>query len=240
MLKKYREEEETNYWISFNDLMSGLLIIFILLFIYTMLDYTQDAEELESIQNELEETKQMVIELSSTRAKIISLLQEAFERENIDITVDANTGAIKLKEGILYDIGKSEIKEEGKLFLERFIPIYLHILLENQEIEGELAEIIIEGHTDNVGSYLYNLNLSQDRAFNVVEFLLSDEFKYDKKQKLQKYLTANGKSYSNLIYIDKKVDKESSRRVEFKFRLKEEETLLEINKRLEEGILINE
>lgn len=237
MADKYYSEEETNYWISFSDLMAGLLIIFILLFVLTMLDNRRDSEKLQGIQSELEETKQMVIELSSTRAKIITLLQEAFEKENIDIVIDINTGAIKLREGILYDVGKSEIKKEGKIFLQKFIPVYLHILLENEEIEKELAEIIIEGHTDNVGTYLYNLNLSQDRAFNVVEFILSNEFQYNNKEKMQKYLTANGKSFANLIYVDGEIDKDNSRRVEFKFRLKEEETLLEINKRLEEGYL---
>ena len=120
------------------------------------------------------------------------------------------------------------------------MPVYFRILLDNEEIRKELGEIIIEGHTDDISSYIYNLKLSQDRSFNVVKFLMSDEFEYKNKKLLIKYLTANGKSFSNLIYKEGEVDRDSSRRVEFKFKLKEEETLLEIKKQLEEGEMYNE
>ncbi|MTI71441.1 MAG: OmpA family protein [Firmicutes bacterium] len=247
MGKKPIYKEENSFWISISDLMAGVLIIFILLFIFKMLDYQGEIEkkevathELNKIQDELKQTKQKVIELSSTKLKIIALLKEEFEKEEIDIVIDENTGAIKLREGILFDTSKSTIKPDGKVFLQEFIPVYLRILLENEEIRQELGEIIIEGHTDDVSTYIYNLKLSQDRAFNVVKYLISKEFKYQNKDLLKKYLTANGKSYSNLIYKDGKVDRESSRRVEFKFKLKEEETLLEIKKQLEKGEINNE
>ncbi len=182
---------------------------------------------------ELDQTKQTILELSSTRNEIIDSLQDAFESENIGIIVDPNTGAIKLKDSILFDTGESELKAEGKAFLADFIPIYINILLGDEEIKNQIAEIIIEGHTDNIGTYIYNLKLSQDRAFSVVEYLLSDELEYSHKDTFRAYATANGKSYSNLIYKDGVPDLDSSRRVEIKFRLKEEETLLEISKQLE-------
>ena len=44
-------------------------------------------------------------------------------------------------------------------------------------------------------------------------------------------MTANGRSYSNLIYDeDGKENQEASRRVEFKFRLKDEEMVEEMIK----------
>lgn len=247
MVKKPIYQEETSFWISISDLMAGVLIIFILLFIFKMLDYQGEIEkqkvvtnELNELQEELRQTKEKVIELSSTRLKIIALLKDEFEKENIDIVIDENTGAIKLKEGILFDTSQSNIKPAGKEFLQKFMPVYFRILLDNEEIRKELGEIIIEGHTDDISSYIYNLKLSQDRSFNVVKFLMSDEFEYKNKKLLIKYLTANGKSFSNLIYKEGEVDRDSSRRVEFKFKLKEEETLLEIKKQLEEGEMYNE
>lgn len=247
MAKKPIQQEETNFWISISDLMAGVLIIFILLFIFKMLDYQGEIEkqevvtmELNELQEELTKTKQKIIELSSTRLKIIALLKEEFEKESLDIVIDEDTGAIKLREGILFDQSKSDIKTDGKKFLQEFIPIYLRILLENKEIREEIGEIIIEGHTDDVGTYVYNLELSQNRSLNVVKFLMSDEFKYKNKNLLIKYLTANGKSFSHLVYKDDEVDRDSSRRVEFKFKLREEETLLEIKKQLEEGVVDNE
>lgn len=235
MRKMRKNNDDPNFWISISDLMAGILIIFILLFILKMLDYQGEIDKKKEVTQELEETKQKVIELSSTRLKIITLLKDEFEKQNLDIAIDENTGAIKLKENILFDSSKSELKSTGKDFLQKFMPIYFKILLENKDIRKELGEIIIEGHTDDVSKYIYNLQLSQDRALNVVKYLMSNEFDYKNREILIKYITANGKSFSDLIYKDGNVDRDGSRRVEFKFKLKEEETLLKIKKELEKG-----
>lgn len=245
MLKKNKRklvnnDEETNFWVSYSDLMAGILIIFILLFVYKIYDFEEQKvevlesqKEMETIKKELEDTRAEVLELSNTRNVIIELLQEEFENKHINIVVDPTTGAIKLQDSILFDLGESELKDNGKLFLEDFIPTYVEILLGNDEIKNEIAEIIIEGHTDNIGTYIYNLELSQNRAFSVAEYLLNEDFEYDYKDDFQTYITVNGKSFSDLIYVNNEVDLNASRRVEVKFRLKEEETLLEISKKLE-------
>ena len=227
LLKKKRREEGAGYWISFSDLMSGVLIVFILLFIYKILDY----------QNNIESKEKMIQDLSSTRMQIISMLQEEFEKENIDIVIDPKTGAIRLSEAILFDYGENNLKDEGKVFLERFIPIYAKILFGSEEIKSQVSQIIIEGHTDTEGDYIFNLQLSQERALSVVEHLLRPEFNYENKHDLQYVLTANGRSFSETINNeDGSVNADASRRVEIKFRLNEEETLMEIQKELEKGL----
>lgn len=228
LLKKKRRIEEGNgYWISFSDLMSGVLIIFMLLFIYKILDY----------QNNIESKEAMIESLSSTRTQIITMLQEEFEKENIDILIDPKTGAIRLSEAILFDYGRNELKEEGKSFLQKFIPIYVRILFSDEEIKSQVSQIIIEGHTDDAGDYIYNLKLSQERALSVVEYLIGDGFNYDYKNDLQYNLTANGRSFSELITNeDATVNADASRRVEIKFRLNEEETLMQIKQELEKGL----
>lgn len=228
LLKKKRRIEEGNgYWISFSDLMSGVLIIFMLLFIYKILDY----------QNNIESKEAMIESLSSTRAQIITMLQEEFEKEDIDILIDPKTGAIRLSEAILFDYGRNELKEEGKSFLQKFIPIYVRILFSDEKIKSQVSQIIIEGHTDDSGDYIYNLKLSQERALSVVEYLIGDGFNYDYKNDLQYNLTANGRSFSELITNeDSTVNADASRRVEIKFRLNEEETLMQIKQELERGL----
>ena len=119
LLKKKRRIEEGNgYWISFSDLMSGVLIIFMLLFIYKILDY----------QNNIESKEAMIESLSSTRAQIITMLQEEFEKEDIDILIDPKTGAIRLSEAILFDYGRNELKEEGKFFTKIYTYICKNII----------------------------------------------------------------------------------------------------------------
>ena len=224
--KKRSQEEEPGFWISFSDLMASILIIFILLFVYKLVEY----------QASLSEKEQQIQELTSTRVKIIEMLQEEFEKENIDINIDPKTGTIKLNESILFDTSKSELKKEGKEFAKKFIPIYVRILLGNEDIRSQLSQIIIEGHTDDVGSYMSNLKLSQDRTLSVTKFLLDDEFDYKYKKDLQEYITLNGRSYSDpILNKNGKINRGASRRVEIKFRLKEEEILLEIQNKLETG-----
>ena len=50
------------------------------------------------------------------------------------------------------------------------------------------------------------------------------------KQQLQKILTAKGRSYADLIYVNGVEDAEASRRVEFKFSLKDSEMIEEMNR----------
>ena len=224
--RKSNQEEETSYWLSFSDLMASVLIIFILLFVYNLIAYEES----------MNETEKMIQELTSTRMKIITMLQEEFDKEDIDIIIDPKTGAIQLNESILFDSGKSQLKDEGKLFAEKFIPIYVKILLGNDEIKSQISQIIIEGHTDDVGGYLYNLKLSQERSLSVAQFLINPEFNYKYKNEMEKYLTINGRSYSEpILNSDGSINKDASRRVEIKFRLKEEEVLLQIQKELEKG-----
>lgn len=85
----------------------------------------------------------------------------------------------------------------------------------------------MEGHTDSDGGYLYNLQLSQDRALAVAQQVFAPNFpKFKYQEELKTVITANGRSFSVPI-LDKngKMDPDKSRRVEFKFRLKDEQLL---------------
>jgi len=65
--------------------------------------------------------------------------------------------------GIYFDFGSSEIKEESKPVITEIVS-YLN---ENPDVK-----IIVEGHTDNVGSESSNQKLSENRAKNVMNKLI--------------------------------------------------------------------
>ena len=93
-----------------------------------------------------------------------------------------------------------------------------------------VGEIIIEGHTDTTGTYLNNLELSQERALAVATYCLGAEMTGltdEEKLVLQDILTANGRSYSDPVYMADgvTVDMDASRRVVFKFRMKDSEMI---------------
>lgn len=216
-----RPRKETNYWMSYADLMSAMLMVFALLLTIVILDYREDM---------LEKQKQ-IDAVTNVKNDIIAALTEEFKGSNLNIEVDPQTGAIRFPGNILYDLGSSEVSKEGKNFLNTFVPKYFSIILQDK-FEEEISSIIVEGHTDNEGPYIYNLNLSQNRAFSVVEVIYSDEFKdFPYKELSKKYLTSNGRSFMVPITdADGSYNAEKSRRVEFLFRLKEEERIEEIQK----------
>jgi chemotaxis protein MotB len=211
--KQKEEDEEVSYWLSYSDLMAGVLIIFILLFTYKILAYNQNLESKES----------KIKELTSIRKMIITRLFEEFGDE---IQIDPKTGVIKVRSNILFDVDQSKIKKEGHQFLQKFIPRYLKVLLGEEDIKKHLSRIVVEGHTDNTGTYLYNLELSQARAFNVVKYIYSEEVITKYKDGLENFISAIGRSEVDLVLSDQgKISKNKSRRVEFKFELKDDKII---------------
>ncbi|MBQ3278135.1 MAG: OmpA family protein [Clostridia bacterium] len=172
--------------------------------------------------------------LIGVKADIIQDLSSSLNKANMKATVDPNTGDIVLDSAVFFETGKYVIKAEGQALLDRFIPIYLEVLL-RPEYSDYLGEIIIEGHTDSSGSYDNNLKLSQERALQVALYCLNlKSLTKDQKAMLQKILTAKGKSYSDLVYDEYgREDPDASRRVEFKFSLKDAEMIEEMNRILE-------
>jgi chemotaxis protein MotB len=105
--------------------------------------------------------------------------------------------------------------------------------MSNRAIRPYLDRIIIEGHTDSDGGYLYNLELSQKRALAVMNYLLS--LPIAQKYRLKKYLVASGRAYMDPILRNGVEDKEASRRIEIKFTLKNREQMYEIERILDAG-----
>lgn len=184
-------------------------------------------------QDAMNVQQQRLDDLVGVRTKIVRELTTALTRANLKASVDANTGDIMLESAVFFDVGKNQIKQEGQDFLRRFIPVYLGVLLQN-EYADYVGEIIIEGHTDTQGNYLSNLELSQERALSVATFCLeSPELTNKQLEKLRDILTAKGRSYSDPIYnTDGSVNMDASRRVEFKFRMKDSEMIDEIRQML--------
>ena len=243
-----KKEENVSYWQSYSDMMAALLLIFVLVIavaIVALNDYKEKlAEQNEELlarqdlleKQELEEKQAEIDKIIGVKQEIIEALNQEFSKEEIAINIDKQTGAIVFDASILYDRSKSELKGEGIQFLDRFLPIYIGVLF-SSEFKDDIAEIIIEGHTDTDSGYMYNLGLSQDRALSVVEYCLSDSsLSKEQKEQLRSVITANGRSFSNPVYdADGKVNLTKSRRVEVKFRLKDEEMIQELQGILERG-----
>ncbi|MDF0728428.1 OmpA family protein [Cytobacillus sp. S13-E01] len=214
-------EETGSHWMSFTDLMSGLLLIFALFLMVNLFDH----------QTSMEKKDELIEEVVGIKTEIIEELRKAFSHSNLRMDIDPKTGVIRFSSGVFFGYNSYEVTPAGGESLREFIPEYIGILL-SEQFRDHISQIIVEGHTDQEGSYLYNLDLSQTRSFAVVKEILSEDFPdFEHKNEMRSLLTSNGRSFSEpMLNEEGKIDPEKSRRVEFKFRLKDEQVFEEIQK----------
>ena len=201
-------------------------------------DELQEAyRRIDEAQAELDSTRSELRDIVGIRTDIIGELQKRFD--NYSMKVDAQTGTITFSSDVLFRYNSDRLTPESKATLTEIIPMYLGVLLQDA-FRPYISEIIIEGHTDTDGGYQSNMVLSTGRADSVASFCLDPENGLTPEQieQLQKMLTVNGRSYSVPIMDAStgEVDMAASRRVEIKFRLREEEMIEKITEILEKGM----
>ena len=184
---------------------------------------------------QLRDQQAQIDQIIGVKADVIEALKNEFSKNNINVDIDAQTGALTLEASVMFDYDQAELTDAGKQALEQILPIYCKVLLQDDYMKY-LAEIIIDGYTDTDGDYSYNLQLSQQRSLAVAQYLLDIQGNFldaTQSQNLEKYLTVNGHSMANpVLDASGNVDKDASRRVEVKFRLKDEEMIDELNQLL--------
>ena len=214
--KKEAAGEDNNniFWTTMSDLMLGLSIIFMTLFILAMTGFTQ--ENLKQQQRQVEVAKQ---------------LAENLKVEKIDAEVDEMSGSVKISDVELFDVGSYQLSARGKQFLDKFAPIYVNTVFENDSIAPNIENIIIQGHTDSQTfkdaktpdeQFSRNMFLSLQRAYAVQDYMLL-RTKYNRQHDatLRKILVVEGKSYSEpVLDANGNEDFSKSRRVELKLRVK--------------------
>lgn len=177
---------------------------------------------------DMQKQKAKIKSLTGIKLKVVAALKDALGNK---INIDKKSGSLRLSSNILFDKGSAVLKDNAKAQLKEAFEEYIGTLVTDPRIKPHLDKIIIEGHTDSDGGYLYNLDLSQRRAFAVMHYLLTLDIA--KKYNLKPLLVASGRAYLDAIKVNGVEDKEASRRIEIKFRLKNEDAMHEIEKVLD-------
>lgn len=190
---------------------------------------------IDSARAELAATKSELQDIVGIRTDIIGELQNTFQDSSMK--VDPQTGSITFSSDVLFRYNSATLTADSKNTLKSIIPMYLDVLLQ-ESYRPYIAEIIIEGHTDTDGTYQSNMKLSYNRANAVADFCQDPKngLTKEKIEQLQKLLTVNGRSYSDPVYQENtsQVNMPASRRVEIKFRLREDEMINKISDILSE------
>ncbi|MBW1615090.1 MAG: OmpA family protein [Deltaproteobacteria bacterium] len=212
-------DTENPFALSIGDLMAALLFIFILLL----------ASALLRLQDEFENKSQIAEQYTAIKDNLYKELLIEFKDDLIkwNAEIDREKIAIRFKEpDVLFETGKYELKEAFKIILQNFFPRYVKVLA-RRGFKENIEEIRIEGHTDNIGGYYYNMELSQNRTRSVLNFVLENtKINGETKFWVQENLTANGLSYSKPIADNNySRGRDLNRRVEFRIRTNAEKQI---------------
>ncbi|EAI0652596.1 OmpA family protein [Campylobacter coli] len=180
-------------------------------------------EEIRNLQESFDKAKEKVQNLSLIRENLSKELQAKLDS---NITIDQKTGSISLPSEVLFDKDSYMLKNEAKASLRKILSEYFNAIINDPKILSNIENIIIEGHTDSDGSYIYNLDLSQKRAYEVMNFI----YTFYKDARLQKLLMASGRSFSDPVLVNGVEDKDKSRRIEIKFSIKNDNALKDVEK----------
>ena len=214
-LKKRSEEhsEGNIFWITMTDLMTGLVMVFIVMFFYTYMT------------SHMEIIKQNLAKENATKE-----LKASLEAQNLDATVDAITGVVKISDLELFELGSYTLSEKGKAYLDKFAPTYFNSIFSNNFLNKNIEKIIIQGHTDSQTfkgkynedeQYMKNMELSLNRAFSVANYMSQTPYNKENGDKLRKMILVEGASFSQPIILNGKEDYQKSRRVELKIVMKD-------------------
>ena len=225
------EQQENPFSLSIGDLMAALLLLFVLILMGVLLQ----------LQEQVEQQNVIVDQFDNLNEELYQDLMTEFKDDLDDwhATIVDSTLSIRFEEPkMLFDDGKYNLKDTFKLILDDFFPRYLSVIRGKQYL-SEISEIRIEGHTSSKGAgsrdynYLYNVGLSQDRAKETLEYLFENGSmsETEKKWCISK-LTANGLSWSKLMYNPSTLieDENLSRRVEFRVKIDAEKKLRDLSK----------
>lgn len=198
-----KHEGESPFWISFSDLMSALMVLFLVVMAVTLVSVTQS----------IDAATRATIERTAEISRLMQMIAQ--DPKSTGVGVDQQNFRIDLGKEVRFESGSYIISTTAGQFLRSYIPVLLRAK-DTDEGRRWMRSVVVEGFTDEDGTYLYNLQLSLARSRSVVCSLFqssgaADGLTPEQLQKVQELFLVGGYSFNSI-----KTDKAESRRVEFK------------------------
>jgi outer membrane protein OmpA-like peptidoglycan-associated protein len=225
------QRSNQTHWIPLADLMTGLMMIFMLLTAAFML--------------RVEQTTTLVVkEYEETKDDMLRALQKEFATDlkqwNAELLGDMT---IRFKDpSVLFATGSAELRPSFKEVLRTFFPRYVALLM-SEKYRDAVREVRIEGHTSAIWTastasrvaYFKNMDLSQARTRSTLEFLLSLPEIEPQGSWLVKHVTANGLSSSKPLVVEdgSEAARLANQRVEFRIVTNASERMDQIARELQ-------
>jgi outer membrane protein OmpA-like peptidoglycan-associated protein len=232
-----RSRGQEDHWVPLSDLMTGLMMIFLLVAIVYMLQVKRGEEKIIEAQNRI---RDIATHYTDLRGQLLQELSVEFKDDltkwhasiKPDLTVRFEEPSVQ------FDTGAAVVKDSFKTILNSFFPRYIKIL-RSPKYADAIEEVRIEGHTSSSwkgmareAAYYENMRLSQERARSVLMYVFAIPTVHENNDLLRWILarvTANGLSSARQLFLsDGTEDSVGSQRVEIRVRTSAEDQLSKI------------
>jgi len=208
--------------IGVTDLMTSLAVIFILLF-SAYVTKVSETEPQTKVKTPVPAPDRNVAK--NTTEDMKGLLRDHFQRFDLSLDADPadpNVVRIVVPDALLnFEFGKGRLSSVADQFLADAMPTYAALLC--GAMRDQIDSLVIEGHTDDRGTDIYNLKLSQERSLNVMVKgleVIRDSAPWAYRCFHEK-TSASGRGRQDLVMDESRgPDRDKSRRVVFKIRLR--------------------
>ncbi len=204
-----KEEAEKPFWISFSDLMTALMVLFLVAMAVALVAVTHGLATINKDKEDREKTIQTCV------ADVRALTRQP---EFSGVTVRGNS--IDFGTLVLFDNNKHTfVSSDHEHFIRSFVPRVLELTRSEQCVQW-LKRVVVEGFASQKGDYLYNLNLSYLRSQRVLCVLLdsqaADALTVDDRKLIQTLFLVGGSSFNTAAG-----DAAQMRRVELKLEFRD-------------------
>jgi outer membrane protein OmpA-like peptidoglycan-associated protein len=162
--KRGRDEGEKPFWISFSDLMTALMVLFLVAMAVALMAITQKQK---TIDDTIELRKKTI---EQCLAEVKGLTDQPKFKGVIVRGNSIDFGTVVQFANGLHSFEKSTDEK----FIRSFVPDVLKVA-RAQNCKTWLKRVVVEGFASRTGDYLYNLNLSYLRSQRVLCALLNSQ-----------------------------------------------------------------
>ncbi|MBR3498478.1 MAG: OmpA family protein [Selenomonadaceae bacterium] len=157
------KRNDDGIWQSISDMMTGLMMIFLFVCMGFLFQMKETVNRYEQIKNQIHQDL-----IDEFKPEDMARLGAKIEEDDLRI--------IFVSPSVFFAAGDSTVNPNFQAVLAEFFPRYMKVL---EKYSAEIVEVRIEGNASpewsgDVNSneaYFYNMKLSQDRAFNVLQRL---------------------------------------------------------------------
>lgn len=205
--KRARDEGEKPFWISFSDLMSALMVLFLVVMSVALLAVTKKVSDIDRAE------AQRTADIKALMDEVERVAAQFDDVKVVGTTIDLGRRAVFENEG------QHTLSPSQRQLIRTFTPQLLEKLRSTEAGKKWFKRAVVEGYASRTGTYMFNLNLSLLRSERVLcELLLNGSdglaLSAEDRRLIAQRFFVGGASFNSLRAGS------DARRIEFKLEFK--------------------